>query len=425
MIQARLFRIYRDTVDDEEELRPNKSVIASTHFDANKKTKFVIHGWTHNAHRKWVQDMVAELLKKEDVNVIAVDWSHGAGLPYGQATANTRVVGAQTGQLINFLIANTNATADNFHLVGHSLGAHVAGYAGEKVNNMSRITGLDPAEPYFQDTDPVVRLDPTDAKFVDVIHTDGSSIFVLGLGAKQPMGHVDFYPNGGHEQPGCDHNILSKLVHTAWNAATIGYYGAEAAIACSHMRSCYLFTESINSKCPFQAYPCASANEFNKGGCLQCYADQCSYMGYHADKSLARGSLYLNTQSSSKYCSYHYQVTISSGSNMDGVVKIKLHGGSGDTATKQLMKTGQIVNANNDLSHLITSPKSMTNITGITISYNETSNFLTRWMYPDDWKIASVSVFEGETQATTTFCAYGKDVQSHSHTDLAVTGHCT
>lgn len=36
-------------------------------------------------------------------------------------------------------------------------------------------SGLDPAQPYFQDTPAEVRLDPLDALFVDVIHTDSSS----------------------------------------------------------------------------------------------------------------------------------------------------------------------------------------------------------------------------------------------------------
>ena len=40
--------------------------------------------------------------------------------------------------------------------------------------------GLDPAGPYFENTDKVVRLDPTDAMFVDAIHTDGESILTLG-----------------------------------------------------------------------------------------------------------------------------------------------------------------------------------------------------------------------------------------------------
>ena len=38
----------------------------------------------------------------------------------------------------------------------------------------------------------------TDADFVDVIHTD-----LKGLGIDQPIGHLDFYPNGGDVQPGC------------------------------------------------------------------------------------------------------------------------------------------------------------------------------------------------------------------------------
>lgn len=34
--------------------------------------------------------------------------------------------------------------------------------------------GLDPAEPDYKGTDPVVHLDTSDANFVDIIHSDGS-----------------------------------------------------------------------------------------------------------------------------------------------------------------------------------------------------------------------------------------------------------
>lgn len=43
------------------------------------------------------------------------------------------------------------------------------------------------------------HLDITDAQFVDVIHTAGGT-----FGYVKPIGHVDFYPNGGKApQPGC------------------------------------------------------------------------------------------------------------------------------------------------------------------------------------------------------------------------------
>ena len=41
---------------------------------------------------------------------------------------------------------------------------------------------MDPAEPYFQNMDEVVRLDPSDALFVDVIHSDAGSFYSTELG---------------------------------------------------------------------------------------------------------------------------------------------------------------------------------------------------------------------------------------------------
>ena len=88
------------------------------------------------------------LLDREDCNVILVDWSKGAGYPYGQAAGNTRLVGAQIAVLIRFLIFSSNGSsplADRFYIVGFSLGAQTAGYAGSNMRAhgmlLGRITG--------------------------------------------------------------------------------------------------------------------------------------------------------------------------------------------------------------------------------------------------------------------------------------------
>jgi hypothetical protein len=57
---------------------------------------------------------------------------------------------------------------------------------------------LDPAMPLFVTNDKNKKVDPGDALFVDVLHTNA-----LWKGKLEASGHVDFYANGGLTQPGC------------------------------------------------------------------------------------------------------------------------------------------------------------------------------------------------------------------------------
>ena len=103
-------------------------------------------GLTNNL---WLTRLKEALLDREDCNVVLVDWSRGARFPYMQASGNSRLVGAQTAELIRFLISSTSGSpdlADRFYIVGFSLGAQIAGYAGTNLLArgmvLGRITGI-------------------------------------------------------------------------------------------------------------------------------------------------------------------------------------------------------------------------------------------------------------------------------------------
>ena len=73
--------------------------------------------------------------------MIVVVWTRGAFGVYTQAVANTRVVGAVIANMVNTLHSAAGVDFGNVHLVGHSLGAQVCGYAGERLPGLGRITG--------------------------------------------------------------------------------------------------------------------------------------------------------------------------------------------------------------------------------------------------------------------------------------------
>ncbi len=165
----------------------------STTFRLSRNTIFIVHGFNSNPETVNFLKLKDELLSKEDLNIFLVDWQNEAfGIDYFKAVFNVRLVAKEIVKFMKESFISPNKT----HCIGHSLGSHVCGYAGKEMK-LKRITGLDPAGPLFGQKSSE-RLDKSDAEFVDIIHTDST------LGFNSPIGHVDFYPNGGGSQPNCN-----------------------------------------------------------------------------------------------------------------------------------------------------------------------------------------------------------------------------
>ncbi|XP_061166961.1 pancreatic triacylglycerol lipase-like [Saccostrea echinata] len=263
----------------------------STHYDPGKKIVFLIHGFNDNGENAWILKMKENILQKEDINVVIVDWGKGAKhLNYMIAASNTRTVGAYLGRLISTMVPDLSMV----HIIGHSLGAQIAGFAGAWTRGkIGHITGLDPAGPLFDKYHPKARLDANDASFVDVIHTDTGGAFNLGLGMNNHCGDIDFFPNGGEVQPGCNQSAL-RIADTL---IKFRVEDAQRLFPCSHERSIQLYIESILSECKFLLCSCTKDAFFNE----LCTQDNCTHMGYDVDQRF-RGEFYGYTQAHAPYC---------------------------------------------------------------------------------------------------------------------------
>ncbi|XP_071120830.1 pancreatic lipase-related protein 2-like [Mytilus edulis] len=398
--------------------------LSRSRYNSNLPTKIIIHGFEQYGMVSWTRQMTRQFILKEPTNVVVVDWGHGSGWPYTQAVANTRVVGAEVAKMIEFLIEETGGDVSKFHLIGHSLGAHVAGYAGELVTGLGRITGLDPAEPNYKGTDVRVRLDPGDANFVDVVHTDGSPFDeISGYGLIDPVGHIDFYPNGGKNQPGCTKGSWINLFSHSYSR---GISGTESSISCSHSRSIALFTESINGDCRFRAFPCDSFNSFKNGQCMACGSDTpCPIMGINADKyentdRKPRGKFYLATGKSDPYCGYMYGIAVHVSSDMqptEGILDLTFTGDGGQIANHTVYRAEY--RAGHMYSELLVSPNHLSTLSTLTIEFLEKSEVWS-WLWTGKIKIDKIEVTDGLTDEITNFC--GNDVIISSGGRVVLTG---
>lgn len=124
----------------------------ASQFDRKKPTRLVIHGFWNSRESPVAKKITAAYLKNFDVNVIVVNWGNGANpllISYDQAAARTREVGMVGAQFLMWLLKDDPKMWDNLTVVGHSLGAHTAGFIGKNLSNgkkIGRIVGLDPGK---------------------------------------------------------------------------------------------------------------------------------------------------------------------------------------------------------------------------------------------------------------------------------------
>lgn len=174
-------------------------------IDTRYPIMVLIHGYVGYRDVDYIQTMKNAYVKTMPSNVIVVDWGKYANGLYTSAYCNVPIVARNVADFIKRMSAETKVPLKKLHIVGHSLGAQVAGETGRQLKGeLGRITGLDPAGPLYQDIAKKDRLDASDAKFVDVIHTNQRQ-----FGYKGNVGDIDYYPNCAYYQPGCLSSAIS------------------------------------------------------------------------------------------------------------------------------------------------------------------------------------------------------------------------
>lgn len=216
-------------------------------------------------------------LQRGNFNVIVVDWSAGAEtVNYVAARNRVNSIGAVTSQIVILINRIYGVQPRDITVVGHSLGAHAAGFVGRNLigdMRLGNVVALDAALPLFHFDRPLERVREEDAIYVESIHTNAGL-----LGFDVPIGHSNFYPNWGSTQPGC---------------------GVDVAGSCAHARAVEFFAESITTDRHFWARECRSYQDILDEMCVASGVDR--KMGGEPVDTLARGVYWMTTNRSAPF----------------------------------------------------------------------------------------------------------------------------
>lgn len=263
--------------------------LVSSGFNTSAPTIVYSHGWISGTRTfKWEGKVrrdafeLAEAPRKHRINLMLLDWSKYARLPYRMSVAHVPHVGKVLGELVEMLHTRLGYAPQMWHLVGYSLSTHVMGQAGRYVashvgQQVRQITAVDPTGVCLHGTKfgDKYGLAPSDAQLVVARHYD-----VGGLGSKRPIGGLDIYVNGGKLSRGkrssADQDVIVLDIKPGEQVGVDGDlvdFDDESIVVGStkdHLKAIHHEADMHKSACGNMAYVCSSYEALKRGECKRC-----------------------------------------------------------------------------------------------------------------------------------------------------------
>lgn len=176
--------------------------------------------------------------------------------------------------LVNLTAAGLDAKRLEF--AGVSLGAQIMSFVAKHFykltgRKVSQLTGLDPSGPCFRNLGPEGRLDAEDGEFVQVVNTN-----IDGFGMAAPVGHVNFYINGGEYQPG-------------------DIYWMPCTVLCSHVRAYTIWLSVLTGPSSFIGVKCDSVQQARRNQCYDRVPRETNVLSNTATDRSKTGIFYVAT----------------------------------------------------------------------------------------------------------------------------------
>ncbi|XP_013190455.2 lipase member H [Amyelois transitella] len=250
-------------------------------MDWDKPTLFYMPGWMDNI-RMPMGSIMERIYMSKGYNFWMLNDIVFVMRAFPRAARAVKAVGFHVGEML----ANLTAIQPKFdpkklEFLGLSLGGQTMSFIAKRYYELtgikvSRLTGLDATGLCFRSLGPEDRVDASDADFVDLVMTN-----IDGIGMAAPVGHANFYVNGGETQPG-------------------DFYWMNCGSVCSHIRGYTIWVAALLYQNSLIAIKCDSVQEARNKDCYDRVPVETNLLGLNVDRNKP-GIYYLSTSNRFPY----------------------------------------------------------------------------------------------------------------------------